>query len=161
MSVIRLTAIAVVLALIGPLMAAETSNLLEVSMGIFDFDNDSAGEARLEWRGQPMLGVLQPMVGAMGTTEGSAYAYAGLALELWLDERVVLTPSAAVGAYRRGGGKDLGQTLEFRTGATIQYRFDDNSRVGMAFHHLSNAGFADRNPGAESLMVSYTWPFGK
>ena len=103
------------------------------------------------------------MVGGMATSDGAAYGYAGFAFELWwLDKRVVLTPSAAVGAYRKGDGKDLGHTLEFRTGAAIHYRFDNDSRLGVSFHHLSNAGLGHnkKNPGEESLMLTFAWPIG-
>jgi len=146
----------------SPAVAAETGHLLDVSMGIFDMlDDGAAGEARLEWRGKPALWWFRPMAGVMATTDSAAYGYAGLALEIWwLDKRVVLTPSAAVGAYHRGNGKDLGHTLEFRTGAALQYRMDNDARVGIAFHHLSNAGLGKnkKNPGAESLMLTYSWP---
>jgi lipid A 3-O-deacylase len=133
-------------------------------MGIFDLlDDESAPEVRLEWRGRPALWWLRPMVGVMATTDSAVYGYAGLAVELWwFDKRVVLTPSAAVGAYHKGNGKDLGHTLEFRTGAALQYRFDNDSRLGVALHHLSNAGLGKnkKNPGAESLMITYSWPIG-
>lgn len=157
-------ALIAVLALAAPAKAGETPNVLDVSMGIFDLNDDgSAGEARLEWRGKPMLWWLRPMVGGMATSDGAAYGYAGLAFELWwLDKRVVLTPSAAFGAYRKGDGKDLGHTLEFRTGAAIHYRFDNDSRLGVSFHHLSNAGLGKnkKNPGEESLMLTFAWPIG-
>jgi hypothetical protein len=148
----------------APAKAGETPNILDVSLGVFDINDDgSAAEGRLEWRGKPLLWWLRPMVGGMATGDGAAYGYAGLAFELWwLDKRVVLTPSAAVGAYRKGDGKDLGHTLEFRTGAAIHYRFDNDSRLGISFHHLSNAGLGHnkKNPGAESLMLTFAWPIG-
>ncbi len=148
----------------APAKAAETGNVFDFSVGVFDMlDDDSAAEVRAEWRGKPVLWWLRPMVGLMGTSDSSGYAYAGLALEVWwLDKRVVLTPSAAVGAYHKGDGKDLGHTLEFRTGASLHYRFDNDVRVGIAFHHLSNAGLGKnkKNPGAESLLLSYVIPLG-
>jgi len=49
--------------------------------------------------------------------------------------------------YDNGNGKDLGATCEFRTGAEFAYRFDDRSRLGFTFHHISNAGIARRIPG--------------
>ena len=157
-------ALVAALALAAPAKADETPNVLDVSVGVFDLNDDgSTAEGRLEWRGKPMLWWLRPMVGGMVTGEGAAYGYAGLALEVWwLDKRLVLTPSAAVGAYRKGDGKDLGHTLEFRTGAALPYRFDNDIRIGVAFHHLSNAGLGHnkKNPGAESLMLTYTIPFG-
>jgi lipid A 3-O-deacylase len=162
----RILAAAVAFALLAaaPARAGETPNVLDVSIGVFDLlDKDSAAEGRLEWRGRPMVWWLRPMVGVMSTTDSAAYGYAGLAVELWwFDKRVVLTPSAAAGAYHKGDGKDLGHTLEFRTGAALHYRFDNDARLGIAFHHLSNAGLGKnkKNPGAESLMLTYAWPIG-
>lgn len=145
-----------------PAKAAETGHVLDFSAGIFDMlDDGAAGEFRAEWRGKPFAWWLRPMAGAMATTDGAAYGYAGIAMEIWwLDKRVVLTPSAAVGAYHRGNGKDLGHTLEFRTGAALHYRFDNDVRMGIAFHHLSNAGLGKnkKNPGEESLLFSYVIP---
>lgn len=156
--------VAIALAFAAPARAGETPNMLDVSAGVFDMlDDGSAAEFRLEWRGRPMLGWLRPMVGVMGTSDAAAYGYAGLAFELWwFDKRVVLTPSAAVGAYHKGDGKDLGHTLEFRTGAALHYRFDNDSRLGISLHHLSNAGISKnrKNPGSESLMITYAWPIG-
>jgi len=77
----------------------------------------------------------------------------------------VLTPSFGVGAYDEGDGKDLGDTIEFRSQVELAYRFDNRSRVGVAFSHISNAGIGDRNPGTEILNVYYAYPldaiFGK
>lgn len=146
----------------APAEAAETGHVLDFSAGIFDMlDDGAAAEFRAEWRGKPFAWWLRPMAGAMATSDSAAYGYAGIAMEVWwLDKRVVLTPSAAVGAYHRGNGKDLGHTLEFRTGAALHYRFDNDVRAGIAFHHISNAGLGKnkKNPGEESLMFSYVIP---
>ena len=40
-------------------------------------------------------------------------------------DRLALMPLAAVGAYRRGDGRDLGGPLEFRPSLTAAYGFDD------------------------------------
>ncbi len=155
-----LTALALVAG--TPAKAGETGHVLDFSAGIFDMlDDGAAAEFRAEWRGKPFAWWLRPMAGAMATSDGAAYGYGGIAMEVWwLDKRVVLTPSAAVGAYHRGNGKDLGHTLEFRTGAALHYRFDNDVRAGIAFHHISNAGLGKnkKNPGEESLMFSYVIP---
>lgn len=154
--------VALSLVLGSPAKAAETGNVLDFSAGIFDMlDDGAAAELRGEWRGKPLVWWLRPMAGVMATSDSAAYGYAGLALEVWwLNKRLVLTPSAAVGAYHRGNGKDLGHTVEFRTGAALHYRFDNDVRIGLAFHHLSNAGLGKnkKNPGEESLMLSYVIP---
>ena len=61
----------------------------------------------------------------------------------------------------RGGGKDLGGHVEFKTGGEIAYRFDDDSRLGFLFDHISNAGIYTKNPGVESAMLMYSIPFGR
>jgi hypothetical protein len=69
-------------------------------------------------------------------------------------------PVAAAGYFHRGAGKDLGSHLEFKTGLELAYRFDDMSRIGIAFDHISNAGLTKRNPGTESLLLTYSIPIG-
>jgi hypothetical protein len=143
--------------------SAQTPALIEFSVGKFDFlqNRDDAGQIGVEYRGTPLIGWLRPMLGAMGTTDSSGYVYGGVALEIWFGTKWVLTPSAAAGAYGRGQGLNLGSTVEFRTGATLGYRFNDNSRLSVGFHHLSNAGITDRNPGSEMLTVNYAIPFDR
>jgi hypothetical protein len=71
---------------------------------------------------------------------------------------VVVTPSFGVGAYSDGDGKDLGNTVEFRSQIEGGYRFDDRSRLTLALSHISNASLGDRNPGVNILSVYYHIP---
>ena len=48
--------------------------------------------------------------------------------------------------------------MEFRTGAELAWRFDGKGRLGIAFHHISNASIYDRNPGTEMLVLTYAVP---
>ena len=48
--------------------------------------------------------------------------------------------------------------LEFRSGIEVAWRFDNRSRLGVEFTHISNAGIYDRNPGTETLTVNYSIP---
>ena len=73
----------------------------------------------------------------------------------------MLRPSFAVGAYADGNGKDLGGVLEFRSAIALAWRFDDRSRLGVEFSHLSNAGIYDTNPGTENLTVNYSVPLDR
>ena len=66
----------------------------------------------------------------------------------------------AVGAFYKGSGKDLGSVVEFKTGGEFAYRFDDHSRLGLQFDHISNAGIGKHNPGTESLVLFWSFPFG-
>ncbi len=140
---------------------AEDSGLLALGLGAFDFDhNQPAGEARAEYRFAQGLFFLKPLVGVLGTNRKSFYGYGGLRIDLILAEHYVIMPVAAVGYYDKGSGKDLGSHLEFKTGAEFAYRFEDASRLGLAFDHISNAGITRRNPGTESLLLMVSVPLG-
>ena len=95
-----------------------------------------------------------------GTSDGAVYGYGGFGIDLYLGrcKCIIFTPDFAVGYFEKGDGKDLGNDVEFRSGGEISYRFQDRSRVGIAIHHLSNAGLGDSNPGEESFMVNYSIP---
>lgn len=141
--------------------AAEDPSFLTLSVGYFDVlhEEDSAAAGGVEWMSSTRwLWIFQPMVGAMATTDGGLYGYGGFGTDFFFGNRWVLTPSVAVGAFEEGSGIDLGNTLEFRTGVTIAYRFDNRSRLGLRFYHMSNAGLGDTNPGVEVLDFTYSLP---
>ena len=79
-------------------------------------------------------------------------------VDVYFGKRVVLTPSFGAGLYAEGSGKDLGHAVEFRSQIELSYRFDNRSRLGVAFSHISNASIADDNPGVEILNVYYSLP---
>lgn len=147
---------------VAPAMAqAKDPAFLTFGVGAFDFnDDDSTGLLSFEYLSNGRFWVFQPILGAFATFEGSFYAYAGLGLDLFFGRRLVVTPSLAAGLYAEGGGKDLGSVLEFRSSIQLAYRFDDRSRLGVQFYHLSNASIADKNPGANALLLTYSMPIG-
>ena len=140
---------------------ADDPAFLAVSVGGFDVnDNESAGEFRIEYRSDRRYFFLKPMIGAMLNTDGGVYGYGGINLDVFLGRRWVVMPNFAVGGYRRGSSKDLGSVIEFRSGLEIAYRFDDRSRLGVAFQHISNVSIDDNNPGTESLVLTYSIALG-
>jgi lipid A 3-O-deacylase len=141
---------------------AEEPDFISISAGVFDInDTATTAEFRVEYRSDLRFWHWTPFVGLMGTADSALYGYAGLGFELFFGPRVVITPNAAFGAYADGDGKDLGSTIEFRTGLELAYRFDDYSRLGLAFHHISNASIDENNPGTESLVLTYSIPLYK
>lgn len=134
---------------------------LSFGAGYFDIvqQDDPAAEFRGELRSNwHLLSFLDPFVGLSGTTDGAIYGYFGFKADLYLGDHVVLMPNVAVGAFGRGDGKDLGSTVEFRSGAELAWRFEDRSRLGVTFHHISNASIGEKNPGTEILGVVYSIP---
>ena len=155
----------VVLGLVGfatpAALAGEEPAFLAFGAGVYDvFDDHTTAEFRLEYRSDIRFWKFAPFIGAMTNAEGALYGYAGLGLDIFLGDHFVVTPNAAFGAYYDGSSKDLVGTLEFRTGGEFAYRFNDASRLGLAFNHISNASIYDSNPGTESLVIMYALPLG-
>jgi len=137
---------------------------LALGVGAFDIapshhpDSRTAADFRGEYRFGDVLGPIAPFVGASVTSDGGAYGFFGLGFDINFGPHWVLTPNAAAGAFERGSGTRLGSWWEFRTGAELDYRMANQSRIGLAFHHMSNAGLTRYNPGEESLVLIYTIP---
>lgn len=142
--------------------AADDPDFLTVAVGSFDLvqDHDQAAEFRVEYRSDKKFWIVKPFVGAMGTTDSAFYGYAGILTDLYFGKRWVLTPSFAAGYYDNGDGVDLGHELEFRSSIELSYRFDNRTRLGVSFYHLSNASIGDINPGTEVLSIVYSIPLG-
>jgi hypothetical protein len=161
----RINALATVVAaaamLAGGPARADDPSFVSGSVGIYDIDHhEKATSFAADYRPAQKLWIFKPHAGAFVTTERSLYGYAGLLVDIYFGRRLVLTPSTAFGLYDKGNGKDLGSVVEFRSGAELAYRFDNRSRLGIGFHHLSNAGIGDRNPGTEILSVIFSYPLG-
>lgn len=135
------------------------TSFITLAGGYYDInDNEDAGEFRVEWKGRKWFWAIKPIVGLMVTTEAAIYGYAGIGWDFYFGRRIVATPSFAAGAYSDGSGKDLGSVIEFRSALELAWRFDNESRLGVMFYHLSNAGIDDNNPGTEVLSIGYSIP---
>ena len=135
------------------------------SSGVFDPFVDSTSyevgsELRFAPRRVPFLPHFVPEVapaaGLMAGAHGSLYLYGGVHADLPLSERWTLSPGWAMGFYYRSPEFDLGGPFELRTSLELSYRRAGGSRIGLCLYHLSNAGLFDRNPGSESLVVTYS-----
>lgn len=158
----RTVAAALALAVVagaGPARAADP-DFLSLSVGAFDVNDDmTAAEFRVEYRSKLEWWIFRPFTGLMGNSDGGFYGYGGVLVDVFFGRRFVLTPSFAIGAYDRGSGKDLGHSIEFRSQIELAYRFDDRSRLAISLDHMSNASLDEVNPGTESLMLTYAFPF--
>jgi hypothetical protein len=134
------------------------------SSGVFDpFVDGSSYEIGSELRFAPrrfhflprFVPELIPMAGLIAGAQGDLYGYAGVQADLAAGERWMLSPGWAVGLYNRSPDFDLGGPLEFRTSLELSYRLASGSRVGVCLYHLSNGGLFARNPGSESLVLTY------
>lgn len=156
----------------GPAFAAEPETLQELTdpaevaghLGQYGVLNSDKGaevgvEVRLyprRFRWQPhWLPDLQPQTGLMFTAEGSLYVFGGFGLDLPIGKGWDLRPSWGVGLFHDNDERDLGGAVEFRSALELSKRISSRIRLGLTFYHLSNAGLFDRNPGVESLVLTF------
>ncbi len=143
--------------------SADDPSFLSVGVGWYDINDDQdAVDLRIEYRSKAkLLGIVKPWVGVEVTSDIAAYAVGGILADIFIGRRVVVTPSFGVGIYADGDGKDLGHAVEFRSQIEVGYRFDDRSRVALAFGHISNASLGDKNPGTEIATIYYHIPLDR
>jgi hypothetical protein len=149
-------------------------DLISFGVGMFDVQKneprDKAADFRVEYRfGTSLFPAIEdyvairPFVGGEATSDGGLYGLGGLMFDIPLGP-LTLTPNFGVGLHHDGGGKELGSVIEFRSSAELSYRFENQSRLGVSFGHISNAGITTLNPGAEIFTVYYhlpsSWLFG-
>ncbi|RCK47027.1 deacylase [Thalassospira profundimaris] len=132
------------------------------STGIFNVgEDDEATEFRLDYRdNHALLDFLRPIAGVMVTSDKAVHGYGGVMADILWGDHFATSLYTSVGAFHDGDGEDLGHWIEFRSGIELAYRFDNQSRVGLGFAHISNANLGDENPGAEVLSLTYTIPVG-
>lgn len=143
-----------------PAARADDPSFITIAGGWFDMNRqkDQSAEFRVEYRDKHKFWIFKPFAGAMGNTGGATYVYGGILIDVFLGNRWVVTPSFAPGYYHKGDGYDLGYALEFRSQLEVAYRFDNRTRLGVSFGHMSNASLGDKNPGTESLMLNLSVP---
>lgn len=133
-----------------------------LSIGYFDAHdgNNEAISFGAEWKpGIRIAKILQPMIGGLVTTEGNYFGYAGLGLPIKLGNKVMLTPSVALGAL--GGGNDeLGQTLTYRIGGELEYLLDNGSRIGLTGQMITNGDSMGSDDRIDVIALTYTIPLG-
>jgi hypothetical protein len=142
---------------------AQDPSFVVVSGGYYDFNRQKnpTEEFGAQFRSDQKLWIFQPMAGIMRTATASTDFYAGISLDVFLGNRIVVRPSFAPSIYLRGAGENLGYIVEFRSAIEFSYRFDDRSRLGFEVYHMSNAHLGDKNPGEESINLVYSLPTTK
>ncbi len=74
----------------------------------------------------------------------------------WLDGAwgpIVAGISFGPGIWLQGNGKDLGSLLQFRSMAEVGWRSTSGFRATLSVSHISNAGLAEVNPGANLIAI--------
>lgn len=143
----------------APIAAVEPLSLA-FSGGVSNFNkSETRFELGSEVRFPTDLWGLAVATGLYVNHDRSAWVFAGLRRDFSLfDSSWIVTPAFAVSLYSQGDGKDLGGPIEFRSALEIGYEWPSRRRLAFAIYHLSNAGIYDRNPGMNSLILTYSFP---
>ena len=94
----------------------------------------------------------------MITGDNASYLYTGIQAQYTIG-KIDLTPSFTPGLYNKGGGKDLGHIVQFKSEVQVSLDLFKNSQLGMSYNHISNASLGDKNPGANSYMFNFLQKF--
>lgn len=149
--------------LLPSLAIAEDQSAIAVSLGGYDIldtngiDSETV-QVGIEYRFAPLPSFYDfiPTVGAEITFDGAYWLYTGVRYDWSFKPKWTLTPHFALAAYEAGGGYDLGHGLEFRFGADLGYQLTEKSRLALGYTHMSNAHLGDENPGADSVLLTYS-----
>jgi len=142
----------------------EEPDYIALEGGEFDAVKDvqQAAAFGVEYRSKRIVWwKLRPFGGVGFTSDQSLYGYTGIRLATYWGQHFVIEPSIAIGGYSRGEGKDLGSPpVVFRSGLDFEYVFEDNLRVGLAYHHISNGKVLGQsvNPGTEIVGLTVSIP---
>ena len=104
------------------------------------------------------LGKFKPVSGGFMTGDSSVYLYTGIEGQYGLGPLKIL-PSFAPGYYEKGGGKDLGSVLEFKSEIKIGFDIFENSKLGYSYSHISNNDWGDTNPGTDNQQITFSKNF--
>ena len=133
--------------------------------GMFDFSDDGKKSTIFGLQHQnenllrsSFLGTLSPVTGAMITGDNASYLYTGIQAQYTIG-KIDITPSFTPGLYNKGGGKDLGHIVQFKSEVQVSLDLFKNSQLGMSYNHISNASLGDKNPGANSYMFNFLQKF--
>lgn len=148
------------LAFASAVLSSAEPSYIAVSGGLFNLRGSRPNvQIQLEYRsGFRMHESIVPLGGLLVTSHGSTYFYGGLGIDFLIRDRFSLFPSFSAGIYAPGKGAHLHGPLIFRSSIEGAYIFKNRSRIGIQFSHLSNAGLKKANPGAESFVISCSFP---
>ena len=146
--------------------ADNNQDYLSFSTGQFDInDTKDSVEYRIEYLSGNVSKLssdslsLKPFYGVMMNGDDGKYFYTGLRKDIKSSKNIYFTPSFAVGYYDQGKSKELGYDLEFRSQLELSYQLESANRIAISINHISNASLGAKNPGVESIVISFIRAF--
>ena len=141
------------------------ANSLSIFGGSYDYDDDNTSSLiglnyHLTKNDFNILNIMDinPVVGLFVTAESASMLYSGFETNLG-GETIFLNLSSSAGLYNNGDGKDLGNTLQFKSEINLFYSLSKTTRIGLGSHHISNAGISSVNPGVNNYYLIFNRDF--
>ena len=135
------------------------ANSLSIFGGSYDYDDDNTSNLiglnyHLTQNDFNILNIMDinPVVGLFVTAKSASMLYGGFETNLGGDD-IFLNLSSSAGLYSNGDGKDLGNTLQFKSEINLFYSLSKTTRIGLGSHHISNAGISSVNPGVNNYYL--------
>ena len=135
------------------------ANSLSIFGGSYDYDDDNTSNLiglnyHLTQNDFNILNIIDinPVVGLFVTAKSASMLYSGFETNLGGDS-FFLNLSSSAGLYNNGDGKDLGNTLQFKSEINLFYSLSKTTRIGLGSHHISNAGISSVNPGVNNYYL--------
>ena len=135
------------------------ANSFSIFGGSYDYDDDNTSNLmglnlHLTQNEFNILNIIDinPVVGLFVTAKSASMFYSGFETNLGGDN-IFLNLSSSAGLYSNGDGKDLGNTLQFKSEVNLFYSFSNTTRIGLGSHHISNAGLSSVNPGTNNFYL--------
>lgn len=138
---------------------------LAVGAGIFGvFDNGQLLTLKLGYEFAPLSDYweIRPLAQFMVHDRGAYHVSVGAIRDFEVDDTWSWGISTSVGYYHEDSSNstdELGYDVEFYSAISATYKLDNQSAVRAELGHISNGSLGDRNPGSESIMVSYLYQF--
>ena len=135
------------------------ANSFSIFGGSYDYDDDNTSNLmglnlHLTQNEFNILNIIDinPVVGLFVTAKSASMFYSGFETKLGGDN-IFLNLSSSAGLYSNGDGKDLGNTLQFKSEVNLFYSLSNTTRIGLGSHHISNAGLSSVNPGTNNFYL--------
>ena len=135
------------------------ANSLSIFGGSYDYDDDNTSNLiglnyHLTQNDFNILNIIDinPVVGLFVTAKSASMLYSGFETNLGGGD-IFLNLSSSAGLYSNGDGKDLGNTLQFKSEINLFYSLSKTTRIGLGSHHISNAGISSVNPGVNNYYL--------
>ncbi|MBQ1784502.1 MAG: acyloxyacyl hydrolase [Gammaproteobacteria bacterium] len=99
---------------------------------------------------------LRPLAQSFITNNGNYYLGLGVGRDFAINDSWQWGVASGAGYYHKADDDyDLGMHLEFYSRIYLGWQLDDGHWLRLDLGHISNADFADHNPGSETLTLSW------